>query len=101
MTAVATAIASTIGLLITSLRKRQDTTVEELRKAKRDEELDHLDTKEDLRLEKETNQQLRAALRLEQNHSIQKERTIAKLRRELARADLDDPTVGPDEDLDL
>lgn len=93
ITAIATALASTVALLITSLRKRQDTTVEELRNARREEEMEHADTKEELRLEKEVTRTLRDALRLEQNHNIKKERIIARLRRELARHDIDDPTA--------
>jgi hypothetical protein len=92
ITATAAAIASTIGLLITSLRKRQDTTVEELRLAVRNEKQDHEDTKKELGEEKELVRRLRNDVRQEQNHNIDKDRTIARLRRVLAQNDLDDPT---------
>jgi len=96
ITAMIAAIASAAGLLITSLRKREDTTVEELRKGKQSEELDHEGTKEELRLEREASQKLRGALRLEESNGVDRERIIAKLRRELAKNDIDDPTNGQD-----
>ncbi len=97
ITAVVAALASTVGLLVTSLRKRQDTTVEELRLKARNEREEHDDTKEELRLERHTSAQLRLALRREQNYNVQKDRKIFVLRRILANNGLPDPTF-PDED---
>ena len=98
ITAVVAALASTVGLLVTSLRKRQDTTVEELRLKARTEQEEHNDTKEELRLEKITSADLRRSLRHEQDFNVQKDRKIFILRRLLAQNGINDPTYPDAED---
>lgn len=98
ITAVVAALASTIGLLVTSLRKRQDTTVEELKLRAKNEKEEHDDTKEELREERNTSADLRRQLRQEQHFNVMKDRKIFILRRKLANAGIEDPTFPDEED---
>ena len=102
--AIIAAIGSTGALLITSLRKRQDTTVEELKLRNVTEENEHRQTKEALEVvkgernaEQRTSGDLRRQLRLEQNYNVLKDRIIFKLRRVLAQNGLSDPTENDDQ----
>lgn len=100
ITATIAAVASSIGLLVTSLRKRQDTTYEELQSAKRElqnEKRDLQADKDNLEKELDREKQRRAdvveELRTEQDHNLRKDRTIATLRRVLAINEIADPTI--------
>lgn len=93
ITATIAAVASSIGLLVTSLRKRQDTTYEELKSKIEDQQADIDRLESDLDREQERRREREEDLRKEQDHNVAKDRTISTLRRELAKAGIDDPTV--------
>lgn len=92
--ALIAAIGSTVGLIITSLRKRQDTSVDELERKNRRLEAEKDELQADLDAERERHRATRAELATEQDHGVRNRATIATLRRVIADGGLADPTIG-------